>query len=45
MRVEERSRVLRWWVFAAESRAVDEEALHSPGSPPAVSGAGGGVSW
>jgi len=37
--------VLRWWVFAAESRAVGEEALHSPGGSPAVSGTGGGVSW
>jgi len=36
--------VFRWGALAVESRAVDEEALHSPRSAPAVSGAGG-VSW
>ena len=35
--------VLRWWALAAESRAVDEEPLHSPGNALAVFGAGGGV--
>ena len=36
--------VFRWGVLAVESRAVDEEALHSPRSAPAVSGAGR-MSW